>query len=89
MDNSVVALEAGDILGRTLAEGLIDKLDLVNTIRSWNADVFAVLGSLEHVRYSVIYDDARLEAFDAAVDEADSSGVGPEFRNSLLCCWTP
>ena len=81
--------EQTDDLGRRLAEQLIEKLDLVGTIRSWNADQYAMLASLEHVRYSVIYDDARLDAFDATVDEAEARGVGPEFRNSLALLLDP
>lgn len=76
-------------LARRLAETLIRKLDLIETIRSWNADELALLATVEHVRCSVIYEEERLETFDALVDEAEQRGVGPDFRMWLALLLDP
>lgn len=74
---------------RELAEELIAELDLIGTIRSWNADQFALLASVEHVRYSVIYDEGRLETFDRMADRAEALGLGAEFRTWLALLLDP
>jgi hypothetical protein len=74
---------------RALASKLVADLDLVATIRSWNADQYALIATVEHVRSSVIYDEARLRAFDAAEDEALERGFSSDFRTWLAVLLDP
>ncbi|KST56733.1 hypothetical protein AO398_26870 [Methylobacterium sp. GXS13] len=77
------------IAAQQLAAKLIEDLDLISTIRSWNADEFALIATVEHVRCCVIYDDAQLKAFDAVEDEASTRGFGSDFRTCLAVLLDP
>ena len=74
---------------RELAIKLVTDLDLIATIRSWNADEYALIATVEHVRSSVIYDEERLRVFDAAEDEASMRGVSSDFRTWLAVLLDP